>query len=319
MTSSTIANARALATRHGWPAENRGTISERSNRVTGAIALTTTSRTGGGPAMATTDPTPERMATIYVLCDGREMDPIKRVRYVGQTVRSLEIRLRHHWQTANAGEQWHRARWMRAVKSAGGDVLMEPVARVSVSEADSAEIAHISSFRARGCDLTNRNNGGRGGSTDVSPETRQKMSESARQRGPRTPETQQKITEALRKLCGTPEMREQMRLRSLGRKRSTVTRARISASNSGEKNHGAKLTYVLADAIRNRHAAGETQADLVREFGLSFTTIHGVVHGTKWATEKVVTSHMRVGEFWYATVDGVRCGRGFRDEQRVGA
>ena len=42
------------------PAGNRGTISERPNRVTGPAALTTTSRTGGGAAMATSDSIPER-------------------------------------------------------------------------------------------------------------------------------------------------------------------------------------------------------------------------------------------------------------------
>jgi len=43
--SSAIVKARAIAKRNGWPgAAQRGTISERSNRVTGAIALTTSGR-----------------------------------------------------------------------------------------------------------------------------------------------------------------------------------------------------------------------------------------------------------------------------------
>src|SRR6185436_20078187 len=90
---------------------------------------------------------PTRTVTIYVLADSRVTDPIARVRYVGRTVRTLARLLRDHWATANADEQTHRARWMRAVRNSGGRVVIEEVARVPYLFVEAAEIDFIARFR----------------------------------------------------------------------------------------------------------------------------------------------------------------------------
>lgn len=59
------------------------------------------------------------MTRIYALTDSRS----GQVRYVGQTSVALDLRLRRHWITAEAGAREHRAVWMRSVRAGGGEVL----------------------------------------------------------------------------------------------------------------------------------------------------------------------------------------------------
>jgi len=224
-------------------------------------------------------------ATIYVLCDSRVADPIARVRYVGQTRIALDRRLYRHWVTATAGAREHRAVWMRAVKAAGGDVLIAEVDRVPFYEADAAETTHVARFRALGCDLTNRTDGGRGKrGWDVSPETRRKMSEAAKRRPPRSPEVCRKIGDWLK---ADPTHRLHMRTMhqgNRGRTRTPEQRERISQSVRGEKNGKKVMTWDTVVIIRARYAAGAVQSHLAREFKCSPATIHAVVHRLRWVT-----------------------------------
>jgi len=222
-------------------------------------------------------------ATIYALCDSRESDPVKRVRYVGQTRIVLAQRLRRHWVTALAGAKEHRAVWMRSVRCAGGDVLIVAIDCVPSADADSAETAHIARYRALGCDLTNRTDGGRGRrSWEVSPETRRKMSESAQRRGAHSPEMYQRVGSILKASAAHQAHMRRMHERNRGVTRTPEQRARISQSLRGEANGQNVLTWAMAALIREKYAAGAVQIHLAREFGCSPATIHGVVHGHRW-------------------------------------
>lgn len=46
-----------------------------------------------------------------------------------------------------------------------------------------------------------------------------------------------------------------------------------------------KLTEQKADLIRRRVSAGERKADVARSMGVSWTTVHAVVIGLRWADE----------------------------------
>ena len=50
----------------------------------------------------------------------------------------------------------------------------------------------------------------------------------------------------------------------------------------GEQNPAAKLTYALADEIRERFAKGESQSAIGRSLGLNHSTIGYVVRGIRW-------------------------------------
>jgi hypothetical protein len=82
-----------------------------------------------------------------------------------------------------------------------------------------------------------------------------------------------------RSLCVNPE-----HLR-LGTHRENILEAVAlhgAWSPVGEANASARLTWRKVAQIRERAAAGETQATLAREYGVSQPTISHVVRGLKW-------------------------------------
>lgn len=96
---------------------------------------------------------------IYTLSDPRD----HRVRYVGKTVRALEVRLNEHRSNASLGKRTHLYCWMRELKR----LSLEPVA-ADVGHYDNeatlnaAEVALIASHLANGDDLVNHVDGGEG-------------------------------------------------------------------------------------------------------------------------------------------------------------
>jgi hypothetical protein len=220
--------------------------------------------------------------TIYALTDSRIADPVRRVRYVGQTIRSLRRRLAIHWQTARAGEQTHRAAWMRRVAAVGGAVEIVHLETVCVADADRVESEQIIAWRGRGCDLTNATDGGGGvRGLRMSTEARKKMSAAASGRKPSLA-TRVRMSAAIRESHAAPAVRERLRHAQLGRTRSAGTRAKMSAARRGEGNGMARLSWTLVDVLRAQYASGARQCDLVRKFGVSAPLVHRVVHNRGW-------------------------------------
>lgn len=214
----------------------------------------------------------DRTATIYVLADSRVTHPVMRIRYVGRTVRSLAIRLRDHWTTANADEQTHRARWMRAVRNGGGHVVIEEIARVPFMFIDAAEIDFIARLRREGADLTNTTAGGRG-LLDPSEDTRAKMSSRARGH-----------TRWVGKKH-TAEARVRMRARHLGKQPTAEHRHKISVALRGARCHMAKLTWEQVADIRSRYALGDvSKSALARTFDVSRAAIRAIVQRKTWVS-----------------------------------
>ena len=259
--------------------------------------------------MATTDPTPERMATIYVLCDSREADPIKRVRYVGRTVRTVDTRLRHHWRYTNGeGGEGHRAAWMRSVVAGGGEVILSVVAVVPASQMDAAEMEHVAKYRALGCDLTNKTDGG-GGSFGyrATDETRRKLSVSHRGQQshlgiPQSEETRAKLRAANLGKKASQETCDKISAALRGHIVSPEVRAKISLSHRGiglglhmtdeaRRNHAeacrvgkrAKLSWASVATIRALHAGGGlTHRSIGHAFGVSGPVIANIVNLRTW-------------------------------------
>lgn len=228
-------------------------------------------------------PRPSSNAVVYALCDARESHPIRRVRYIGQTVRPLARRLAIHWQTARAGLTDHRAAWMRHVAAQGGDVLIVELVRVLVSDVYATERQYIAMARAIGCDLTNTTDGGEGVvGYVVSPATRAKQRAAARSRRPPSAETRARMRASLRRTYSRPEMREHMRRIVSGRTRSPETRAKMSVARQGEGNGMARLTWPIVLELRQRYANGERQAALARAYGVSPSRVHYVVRNKGW-------------------------------------
>lgn len=65
-------------------------------------------------------------------------------------------------------------------------------------------------------------------------------------------------------------------------KQNQDDRVRDGTSNRGERCAAAKLSEVQARDIKSRLAGGERCADLSREFGVSFVTVHDIKTGRSW-------------------------------------
>jgi hypothetical protein len=65
-------------------------------------------------------------------------------------------------------------------------------------------------------------------------------------------------------------------------KRNMQDRHRDGTWPSGEKNGHAKLTWTIADEVRERYRTGESQRALAREFSVTPGTIAHIIHNRNW-------------------------------------
>jgi hypothetical protein len=205
--------------------------------------------------------------TVYVLCDSRESDPIKRVRYVGQTTGTLKRRLTAHRRDTKTGRS-RRAKWMRSVVEGGGEVAIEAVRTDATwNETEIKEIARCLSL---GYSLTNGTDGG-DGRLGCAPtkEHREKL---------RLTNIGNKYTLGY---SHTSEARQKIGLASLGHIVTAETRKKIGQASLGRRG-GAKLTWPQVTEIRSRCAGGKTQADVAREFRVARSCVSFIVRGKSW-------------------------------------
>lgn len=95
---------------------------------------------------------------IYILKDPKTQE----IRYVGQTSRGLQVRLKEHISHGTR-ENNHRANWLRSLISENLQPLIESVEELPSKEnLDSREIFWIRHYRDLGCKLTNSTDGGQG-------------------------------------------------------------------------------------------------------------------------------------------------------------
>lgn len=65
--------------------------------------------------------------------------------------------------------------------------------------------------------------------------------------------------------------------------KNQLDRRRDKTSNQGERGPNSHLTEAIVLECRRRYAAGETQAVLAREFGVSSGAMSSAIHGRTWA------------------------------------
>lgn len=223
---------------------------------------------------------------IYVLTD----PTTEEARYVGKTIKRLQDRLRIHLWAARNGRRDHRSNWIRQLLSQGREPAIIEVDRIS-SHDDWAALERywIHHLRQIGASLTNHTEGGEGwhghrhseeskrkiaaahrGRT-VSPETRQRLRE--RHLGKRLSEQhKRKLSLAGKGRIVPPEVRLCKSLQQRGKARPLTT---------GERNGRAKITATAANEIA--HSALSVK-ELSLQFGLSKSQIARIKSGTHWKT-----------------------------------
>lgn len=131
--------------------------------------------------------------SIYILCDPREADPVRRVRYVGKTERAPRRRLMDHCRPYELRKDTHKVRWIKLLLAAG----LRPVLEV-VEEGDGpweeAERRWMAHYEALGASLTNSKEGGISGPL-LSAEAKEKIAASRRGK-PLSAEQRRRISEA---------------------------------------------------------------------------------------------------------------------------
>lgn len=193
----------------------------------------------------------KKVYKVYILKD----PSTNLIRYVGQTIRSLEKRLTAH---LNRKASFHRATWINSLKNKSLIPIIELLEiHDSKEKCDESEIFFIKTFREIGYDLTNATSGG-GGTKDykVSDETKKKISifnkgkklskehiekiiksKTGRKRGPMSEECKKKIGNANRGKSKPPVTEEHRLNLSLALKKAYKEgRAHSPFSIKTEKN-----------------------------------------------------------------------------------
>lgn len=160
------------------------------------------------------------VCTIYGLVDPRD----GQLRYVGQTVRATDVRYRQHLVRANQ-KKTHRDCWIFSLLSLGLKPRLVVFQELDSKDLlDRAEVFWISYFKALGCRLTNRSEGGRSNSGFVhSEETKRKMS-----------------------------------LAKRGKKKTAVTRAKMSIAQMGNRKWANRKTFALSEETKAKLSAAHT-------------------------------------------------------------
>lgn len=168
--------------------------------------------------------------SIYVLIDKKTNE----IRYVGQTVKQLSIRLNGHISKAkNSGNKTtHKNTWIKSLLKENLKPIIKLIDVVDENDWKEIEKNYIFSFQEKGCDLLNISEGGDSGSMPGKKriwrseedynQWLSKVRESAKNRV---------ITDDERK-----KMSENCKKIHLGRKRSDETKNKLSVTKIGNKN-----------------------------------------------------------------------------------
>lgn len=189
--------------------------------------------------------------TIYTLHEPIPLASAGEVRYVGQTMRPLGVRLKAH-RSLSESDQSYRARWIRKLKAMGlGPSIHGVTSRLSLKEADAYETELVGLLRAEGFSLVNTTAGGGGlAGYQHSAETKAKIGQSHRGkkvseqtramlsayrlRRPMSEESRKKMSESRRGLLHTAETKAKIGTAHRGRKHTAEARARMTESHPGK-------------------------------------------------------------------------------------
>lgn len=167
------------------------------------------------------------------------------IRYIGQTTKTVEQRLREHLWPTSLKKPGHKNHWIKSMLARG----LTPVARVfqvlnAKEDLDAAEKYWIRFLRDQGCRLVNDVDGGEG-LCNPSLETRARMS--AAKKGHPSWKKGTRLSE---------ETKAKLRQANLGKRASVETRAKMSAAKLGHHLSEEGRAKIRASRL-GRHASPE--------------------------------------------------------------
>jgi group I intron endonuclease len=195
------------------------------------------------------------MCKIYVLVDPDTLE----IRYIGQTINSVEKRLQQHIGAAKRGKKSYLYNWIRKLLNKNKAPKIITIQNNAIF--NESEKYWIQQYRNLDFNLLNLTDGGEGNLGWKPPiETRHKMS---------------------RKLIGNKRM--------FNKKHSAETKKKMSLSHmgkphlKGESNPMSKLSSKDVQAIKELYDSGSyTQIDLSKKFNISRAQIGRVLRKEQW-------------------------------------
>ncbi len=154
---------------------------------------------------------------VYILTDSAG-----EIRYVGETDKALEERLKEHLWPSSLAKPGHKNNWIKALLAKGEKPQIFSLQKAdSQAEMDAMEDYYINLFRSQDYSLVNDRGGGEG-MKNPSLETRARMS--AAKKGKPSHRKGAKQSEAAK---------EKIRQANIGKKASAETKNKMSASHLG--------------------------------------------------------------------------------------
>ena len=184
---------------------------------------------------------------IYGLIDTKTME----LRYVGQTVLSLNERFKRHMKLLSPNIQFNN--WLRAADVSAIVLERDPI------DLNEAEMCWIADMREQGAKLLNLTDGGYGARGYIfTPEARAKISVALKGKQnakgcTRSAETRAKIGAAHKGRVLNPEHRAKLSAANMGHKHSAEIRAKISAAHVGLK-HSPETRTKMSLTAKGRFA-----------------------------------------------------------------
>lgn len=166
----------------------------------------------------------EPCVTVYGLSTSAD----DRIRYIGQTIQPLDVRLRHHRGMARRGKKSALFAWMRKHEALGEVIIITPIVIGAIYH--ETEIEMITSYKERGAPLVNSTRGGEG--IVGLPRTaahQQKIADAQRggKRQPLTDAQKQVLSEILKKRVFTEEHRQRISEKRKAQGISAETQAKM--------------------------------------------------------------------------------------------
>lgn len=205
--------------------------------------------------------------------------------YVGQTIRSLKDRLYHHrWDsTKKRGYILHKA-----IAKHGWDAFTSEVLKYcsSKEELDAEEKRYITTLNT----LVPKGYNWALGGESAGPHTEESKLKMSIQRKGRP--AHEKLKSAVAKANSLRVVSEETHkklsdsqkgnTKALGKPRPKEVKEKIGVAQRGDKNHAAKLTWPLVEAIRFDYANGIKVVALSRKYLISHANISRIVNFKMW-------------------------------------
>lgn len=197
------------------------------------------------------------------------------IRYIGQTIKTIERRFSCHLCKAKSGIKWPVYDWIR--KLLKNNKIPKIFVISNNAKWNETESIYIKHFKSIGFRLLNITLGG-GGQLGMKHSKKSIEKMRLARKGKPSPMKGKKAS---------IKTRQKQRLAKLGKAHPHTDEwdKKIGLSQIGEKNHMAKLTWKIVNSIRKDFKNGMTQVNIAKKYNIDPRNINKIVRNKRWAIQ----------------------------------